>query len=71
MSDKYTLQLKNFRSIRDAEIDIAPLTVVYGPERIRQIVADLRPADAQEFSDRPKPKPAGAVLLSGYKFGWL
>ena len=31
MSDKYTLKLKNFRSIRDAEIDIAPLTVVYGP----------------------------------------
>ena len=31
MSDKYTLHLKNFRSIRDAEIDIAPLTVVYGP----------------------------------------
>ena len=31
MSDKYTLQLKNFRSIRDAEIDISPLTVVYGP----------------------------------------
>ena len=31
MSDKYTLGLKNFRSIRDAEIDIAPLTVVYGP----------------------------------------
>ncbi len=31
MSDEYTLQLKNFRSIRDATIDIAPLTVVYGP----------------------------------------
>lgn len=31
MSDKYTLGLKNFRSIREAEIDIAPLTVVYGP----------------------------------------
>ncbi|MCY4652863.1 MAG: AAA family ATPase [Dehalococcoidia bacterium] len=31
MPDKYTLQLKNFRSIREAEIDIAPLTVVYGP----------------------------------------
>ena len=31
MADKYTLQLKNFRSVRDAEIDIAPLTVVYGP----------------------------------------
>ena len=31
MSGIYTLQLKNFRSIRDAEIDIAPLTVVYGP----------------------------------------
>ena len=31
MSDKYRLKLKNFRSIRDAEIDIAPLTVVYGP----------------------------------------
>ena len=31
MSDKYTLGLKNFRSIREAEVDIAPLTVVYGP----------------------------------------
>ena len=31
MSDTYTLKLRNFRSIRDASIDIAPLTVVYGP----------------------------------------
>ena len=31
MSDKYRLKLKNFRSIRDAEVDIAPLTVIYGP----------------------------------------
>ena len=31
MSNKYTLSLKSFRSIRSAEIDIAPLTVVYGP----------------------------------------
>lgn len=31
MPDKYTLGLKNFRSIRNAEVDIAPLTVVYGP----------------------------------------
>lgn len=31
MSDKYTLELKNFRSIREAKVDIAPLTVVYGP----------------------------------------
>ena len=31
MSDTYTLKLQNFRSIRDATIDIAPLTVVYGP----------------------------------------
>ena len=31
MRDRYTLHLKNFRSIRDAKIDIAPLTVVYGP----------------------------------------
>ena len=31
MPDTYTLELKNFRSIRDATIDIAPLTVVYGP----------------------------------------
>ncbi len=31
MTDTYTLRLKNFRSIRDAEIDIAPLTVIYGP----------------------------------------
>ena len=31
MSDTYTLKLENFRSIRDASIDIAPLTVVYGP----------------------------------------
>ncbi len=31
MRNTYTLHLKNFRSIRDAKIDIAPLTVVYGP----------------------------------------
>ena len=31
MSDSYTLQLKNFRSIRDASVEIAPLTIVYGP----------------------------------------
>ena len=31
MSDTYTLKLQNFRSIREASIDLAPLTVVYGP----------------------------------------
>ena len=31
MADTYTLHLQNFRSIRDAKIDIAPLTVIYGP----------------------------------------
>ena len=31
MSDTYTLHLENFRSIRDATIEIAPLTVIYGP----------------------------------------
>ena len=31
MTDTYTLHIKNFRSIRDAQIDILPLTVVYGP----------------------------------------
>ena len=30
MSDTYTLRLQNFRSIRDATVEIAPLTVVYG-----------------------------------------
>lgn len=30
MSDTYTISLENFRSIRDATIDLAPLTVVYG-----------------------------------------
>ena len=31
MADTYTLHLQNFRSIRDAKIEIAPLTVIYGP----------------------------------------
>lgn len=31
MSDTYTLHLQNFRSVRDARVEIAPLTVVYGP----------------------------------------
>ena len=31
MPVNYKLKLKNFRSIRDAEVDIAPLTVMYGP----------------------------------------
>ena len=30
MADTYTLHLENFRSIRDATVDIAPLTVIYG-----------------------------------------
>ena len=30
MSDTYTIHLQNFRSIRDAKVEIAPLTVVYG-----------------------------------------
>ncbi len=30
MEDKYTISLKNFRSIRDATVDLAPLTVIYG-----------------------------------------
>ena len=34
MSDTYTLSLKNFRSIHDASIDIAPLTVLYGPNGV-------------------------------------
>ena len=31
MTDTYTLHFQNFRSIRDAKVEIAPLTVVYGP----------------------------------------
>lgn len=30
MADAYTLHLRNFRSIRAATVDIAPLTVIYG-----------------------------------------
>ena len=30
MADAYTLSLQNFRSIKDATIELAPLTVVYG-----------------------------------------
>ena len=30
MNDIYTISLQNFRSIRDATVDLAPLTVVYG-----------------------------------------
>ena len=30
MSDTYALRLQNFRSIRDATLRIAPLTVIYG-----------------------------------------
>ena len=30
MSDTYTLHMENFRSIRDATVEIAPLTVIYG-----------------------------------------
>ena len=30
MSDSYSIRLQNFRSIRDATVGIAPLTVVYG-----------------------------------------
>ena len=31
MADTYTLHMENFRSIRDATVEIAPMTVIYGP----------------------------------------
>ena len=30
MSDRYSVQLQNFRSIKDATVELAPLTVIYG-----------------------------------------
>ena len=30
MSDTYTLNFKNFRSLEDVTVEVAPLTVVYG-----------------------------------------
>ena len=31
MPDTYTLEFRNFRSLRNVSIDVAPLTVIYGP----------------------------------------
>ena len=52
MRKTYTLHLKNFRSIRDAKIDFAPLTVVYGPEWFREVISHLWPPDPPELSDK-------------------
>ena len=65
MSDKYTLGLKNFRSIRDAEIDIAPLTVVYGPNGSGKSSLIYGLLTLKNFLTEPEPKPAKPILVSG------
>ena len=70
MSDKYTLQLKNFRSIRDAEIDIAPLTVVYGPNGSGKSSLIYGLLTLKNFLTEPNQESAGAIFVSGNQPRW-
>ena len=58
MPDTYTLSFQNFRSIEDATIEVAPLTVSLWAKRFRQVFPDLRTADAEELPHQPEPEHA-------------
>ena len=70
MSDKYTLQLKNFRSIREAEIDIAPLTVVYGPNGSGKSSLIYGLLTLKNFLTESEPESSESVFVSGDQSGW-
>ena len=69
MSDKYTLGLKNFRSIRDAEIDIAPLTVVYGPNGSGKSSLIYGLLTLKNFLTEPHRNLPGLFSYSGLSLG--
>ena len=69
MSDTYTLHLENFRSIRDATVEIAPADRDLWAERLWQVVSDLRTAHAQEFFYESCPERSEPVLVS-YDQSW-
>ena len=63
MPDTYTLHLQNFRSIRDARVEIAPLTVVYGPNGSGKSSLIYGLLTLKEFPDQPQSKPVQPVFL--------
>ena len=50
MPDVYTVHLQNFRSIRDARVNLAPLTVIYGQNGSGKSLADLWVANLKKVS---------------------
>ena len=71
MSDKYTLGLKNFRSIREAEVDIAPLTVVYGPNGSGKSSLIYGLLTLKNFLTEPGQDLQGLFSYPGIRLGGL
>lgn len=69
MSDKYTLGLKNFRSIREAEVDIAPLTVVYGPNGSGKSSLIYGLLTLKNFLTKPTRNLPGLFSYPGIRLG--
>ena len=63
MSDTYTLELKNFRSIRDVSMDIAPLTVVYGPNGAGKSSLIYGLLTLKNFLTNPEPERPQSVFV--------
>ena len=72
MSDICTLRFQNFKSIRDATLDLAPLTVLYGANgagksSIMQGLLTLRNFLANPQQDLPKLFSYGPIQLGDWK----
>ena len=63
MPGTYTLQVKNFRSIRDATVEVAPLTVVYGPNGSGKSSLIYGLLTLRNFLTNPGQNTSGPVQL--------
>ena len=64
MSDKYTLHMENFRSIRDATVEIAPMTVIYGANGTGKSSLIYGLLTLRNFFTNPAQKRSEPVFVS-------
>ena len=62
MTDTYALHLQNFRSIRDAKVEIAPLTVVYGPNGSGKSSLIYGLLTLKNFFDQSRTEPVASLF---------
>ena len=64
MPDTYTLRFLNFRSIRDATVELAPLTVIYGANGSGKSSLIYGLLTLKNFLTNPGQNVARSLLIS-------